>query len=238
MGGYEAVRKWYSVVDPRTNQLVPGFDVCSACVGVVEAILPQLAGGVFVPKEDFGYPRGERRMCDLRFDTERFVQYFDALESMAEQTPRYLGRYIPHTDPFVDVVRSLASSAIAKCEKDREVRNGRWYVISQLPELTVCKSCFTQVIKLEAERGGRAIPRMFEVELRPIGSCQLYSDRMRDIFREAVKNDDFVLLARKARERKEKELEYREDLEAAKGYRGERREEEETIAERRWRRWE
>ena len=202
-----------------------------------------------------GRRRGRKRICDMRFDTENFIHYFDALELVAEQTPRHLGRYLADLSLFVEVVNKLAkedgaaprsalgigggrrgngSGAISptRCAGSKELRGASWWCIAQLPELTVCDSCFKAVVKPEVENR-RAIPRMFEAERRERGSCQLYSERMRRIFRECCEGDEFVKLARVARERREKEREYREDMEYAKTSRW--REEEEEKAGKRWR---
>ncbi len=260
VGSFPAIRNWYGVVDPARGKIVEGFDICPACVQIVTAVLPQLEG-IFVEKPG----SKKERVCDMRFDTERFIHYFDALELVAEQTPRHLGRYLPDISLFVEVVKKLAPAAMAKaksasasssdvsststpkkprtrpqtpCERDQPLKSTEWWVIAQLPELTVCKSCFSDVVKPESERG-RALPRMFELERRDgRTSCQLYSDRMRRVFTDAVESDDFVRLARAARERREREGEYAGDMEFAARFRGERREEEEAKAERSWRKWE
>lgn len=254
LGPNQAVRDWHSVIDPSTGKLVENFDICHSCVQLVEAVLPQLEG-TFKRREEwdagYGSDRGSngksrKRVCDMRFDTENFIHYFDALELVAEQTPRHLGRYLPDMSLFVEVIKRLASSPQTlkyatdtppKCEGSKELMGQNWYVIAQLPELMVCKACFRDVVRPEVEMR-RAIPRMFEVERRERGSCQLYSERMRRIFRETCKRDEFVVLARAARERRESEREYREDLEFAARFKGQRREEEEEKAERRWRVWE
>lgn len=84
--------------------------------------------------------------------------------------------------------------------------DSRWYSIAQLPELSVCAACFEEVVRPEAERR-RAIAAMFALGREvPVGSCGLHSRRMREVFKEAVVRDDYVLLARAARERREKEI--------------------------------
>lgn len=282
LGPNEAVRDWYGVVDSGTGGLVGEFDVCGSCVEVIGAVLPQLSG-VFKRRSEFepvsgygsdlgygsgghgsgsdranGRKKGKKRICDMRFDTENFIHYFDALELVAEQTPRHLGRHLPDMSLFVEVVKKLVASAPPKppkpqqyggrdsssgattppqCQGSKELIGANWWCIAQLPELTVCKSCFLSVVRPQVENR-RAIPRMFEVERRERGSCQLYSERMRRVFRECCASNEFVTLAKTARERRAKEREYREDLEFAKRFNGGRREEEEDAAERRWGRYE
>lgn len=58
------------------------------------------------------------------------------------------------------------------------------------------------------------------------------------MFREAVERDDYRLLARAARERREKEIEFRWDMEDAMKLSRVVREDEVEAVEREWRRWE
>lgn len=96
--------------------------------------------------------------------------------------------------------------ATPPCSGDKEVFDSRWYSIAQLPELSVCAECFEEVVRPEAERR-RAIAAMFALGREvPVGNCGMHSRRMREVFREAVRKDDYVLLARAARERREKEV--------------------------------
>lgn len=234
-GAHPTVRKWHSILDPSTGQPIRNFDVCPACAKTIETLLPALRG-VFVLTNVEG-PAGPRRACDMRFDTERFVEYFDALELAAEQTSRSSGRGVPDVRGFAAVVRRFAA-VLPGCRGQGEVRDARWYGIAQLPEFTVCEECFEGVVRPEVERR-RAIAEMFELGRRQgMGSCQLYSERMRGLFREAVGRDDYRALARAARERRDMEREYRWDLEDAMKLKGVEREEEVQAVERKWRRWE
>ncbi|KAI9746474.1 MAG: hypothetical protein M1818_000187 [Claussenomyces sp. TS43310] len=205
-GKHEAVRRWYSVPDPKTGSHVPHFDVCSTCVKSVEALLPTLRS-LFVRVDD-KRPPDLPRVCDMRFDSKRFVHYFDALERMADSTKSRRGL---DTQDFVELVKRYASTP--ECTRDVEQHNVCWNVITQLPEFTVCDDCYDEVIRPELERR-RAIAAMFTKPRQhmPVASCQLYSDRMRSIFQQAVRGDDYKLLAARARERKDREVEYRRSM--------------------------
>lgn len=200
LGGHEASRKWHSVRDPDSGRLVHNFNVCHACTQVVEALLPATRG-LFVPTHPEGAP-APKRTCDLRFDSPRFLHYFDALELLDDRSSAS-GRALD-SRPFVVLAKRFV--ATPPCRGDKEVFDSRWYSIAQLPELSVCAACFEEVVRPEAERR-RAIAAMFGLGREvPVGSCGMHSRRMREAFMEAVRKDDYVLLARAARERREKEV--------------------------------
>ncbi|PBP24844.1 hypothetical protein BUE80_DR004206 [Diplocarpon rosae] len=232
LGSHEAVRQWHSVIDHKTGLPVRGFDVCYSCVKSVEILLPTIQG-VFVRTDRDGPPTS--RICDLRFDSKRFVQYFDALETAADRAAYYSSP--PDTRELASLARRLA--LFPECQRDQDLLDRRWYVIAQLPEFTVCEECFDDVVWPELEEG-KAIPKMFgKAQRLGRASCQLYSSRMRGVFRLAVDSGDYLLLAGKARERKQLEREWKGNLEIVRrgeGGGGVEREVERLAAE--WRRWE
>ncbi|KFY08443.1 hypothetical protein V492_06225 [Pseudogymnoascus sp. VKM F-4246] len=200
LGGHEATRKWHSVRDPDSGRLVNNFNVCHACTQVVEALLPATRG-LFVPTHPDGAP-APKRTCDLRFDSPRFLHYFDALELISDKASASGRAMDPR--PFAALAKRYV--ATPTCRGDKEVFDSRWYSIAQLPELSVCTACFEEVVRPEAERR-RAIAAMFALGREvPVGSCGMHSRRMREVFKEAVRKDDYVLLARAARERREREV--------------------------------
>ena len=207
LGKHEAVRQWHSIVDPKTGTPIRNFDVCYSCVKSVETLLPPIRG-IFVRTDSHG-PPGAPRVCDLRFDSKRFVQYFDALETTADKADDDDGP--PDTRHLASLARRWA--LIEECQHDTELLDRRWHIITQLPEFTVCEECFGEVVWPELEEG-KAIPKMFNKNLQriPKASCQLYSTKMRGIFRLAVDADDYKLLASKARERKTVEAAYKANL--------------------------
>jgi hypothetical protein len=175
----------------------------------MEILLPPIRG-IFVPT-DVHLTSSTRRVCDLRFDSKRFVQYFDAFETTADEAAYH--------DASLDT-RSLASlvrrfAATEECQRHVELRDARWHMITQLPDFTVCPECFDEVVwpELSGRGSPKAIALMFKEtpQRLPRASCQLYSARMRGIFRTAVDGDDYKLLASKARERRTVEARWKSD---------------------------
>ncbi|PMD49147.1 uncharacterized protein K444DRAFT_649082 [Hyaloscypha bicolor E] len=234
LGKHEAVRQWHSIIDPKTRAPVPGFSVCYSCVKSVETLLPALRK-IFVQVDSHRSTTGPR-VCSLRFDSKRFIEYFDALETTADRAD-YDDR-----DPDMRDVASLARrmASMPECQHDKELIDRKWHIITQLPEFTVCEECFDDVVEPELEER-KAIPLLFKQTLQriPKASCQLYSTKMRGIFRLAVDSDDYKLLAAKARERKTLELAYKANVAELRRSRGGPIIENEMrrIAEE-WKKWE
>ncbi len=231
MGKYEAVRKWYSIADPHTGHPIRNFDVCLSCVKSIETLLPSLKG-VFV-RTDHNYPPNLPRVCDMRFDSKRFIHYFDSLETAADTASD--SRYPPDTSELVSLVKRFA--ALPECPRDSTVSNSYWYIITQLPDFTVCPECFDEVVLPGLEKG-KAIPLMFNkaMQRKEAASCQLYSERMRGIFEKAVNGSDYKLLAARARERGAKELQCKKEIAEWKGVKGGEKEIRKIEGE--WAKWE
>jgi hypothetical protein len=207
LGRHEAVRQWYSIIDPKTRAPVPGFNVCYSCIKSVETLLPALRS-IFV-QIDSHRSAPTPRVCSLRFDSKRFIQYFDAFETTADRAD--YDDLAPDMREVASLARRLAS--LPECQHDKELIDRKWHIITQLPEFTVCEECFDEVVVPELEER-KAIPLMFKSTLQriPKASCQLYSTKMRGIFRLAVDSDDYKLLVAKARERKTLELAYKANV--------------------------
>jgi hypothetical protein len=236
LGKREAVRQWHSIIDPKTGAPIRGFDVCYSCVKSVETLLPAIRG-IFVRVDHGPSASANPRICDLRFDSKRFIQYFDALETTADRAE--YDDVDPDLRELASIARRMAS--VEECQHDKELIDRRWHIITQLPEFTVCEECFDEVVWPELEER-KAIPMMFNKTLQriPKASCQLYSTKMRGIFRLAVDSDDYKLLAAKARERKTIETAYKTNiLELRKKGKGIPAVEKEIKrVEEEWKRWE
>jgi len=206
LGKHEAVRQWHSVLDPKTGAPIRGFDVCYSCVKSVETLLPAVRG-VFVRIDT--HNSGSPRICDLRFDSKRFIQYFDALETTADLSSDMYEP--PDTRDLAYLCRKFA--LIPECQNDKDLVDRKWHIITQLPEFTVCEECFDEVVYPEIE-DGKAVAKLFSKDLKrmPRASCQLYGEKMRGIFRLAVDSGDYKLLASKARERRAAEEGYKRDM--------------------------
>lgn len=235
LGKHEAIRQWHSIIDPRTGTPIRGFDVCYSCVKSVETLLPAIRG-IFIRTDSHG-SSSTPKVCDLRFDSKRFIQYFDALETTADRAD--YDDVEPDTRDLASLARRL--SQMDECEHDKDLIDRRWHIITQLPEFTVCEECFDEVVWPKLD-GRKAIPMMFNKTLQriPKASCQLYSAKMRGIFRSAVDSDDYKLLAAKARERKAVETAYKANIaELRKKGKGIPAVEKEIKrVEEEWRRWE
>jgi len=218
-GKQPAIRQWYSLIDSKSRSLIQNFHVCTSCVKSIEVLLPPIRG-LFVkcdPRRSVTDPR----ICNLRFDSNRFIKYFDALETTADScVPSSNGTLIPpDTRALTSLCKNLAS--IPECVRDQDLYNAHWNIITQLPEFTVCEECFEEVVWPEWE-DGKAIPRMFGKKLvfREKASCQLYSRKMRGIFRLAVDGDDWGFLASEVRKRRELEARYKREVDAVKRFGG------------------
>jgi len=204
LGSKETHRQWYSIIDPKLRTPIRNFDVCYSCVKSIEVLLPAIKG-VFIPT-DVHLISSTRRVCDLRFDSKRFVQYFDALETTADES--YREDLPPDIRALAALVRRF--SLIEECQGEKDLRDARWHIITQLPEFTVCPECFDDVVWPQLEKR-KAIPLMFKESSQriPKASCQLYSARMRKAFKDAVDDDDYKLLASTVRERRVMEGKYK-----------------------------
>ena len=236
-GPRRATRVWYSIRNPETKKTIPDFTVCYGCAKAVEALLPNLTG-VFTYLNDSHTPTKD--ICALHFlgdDRRRFVLYFDALETTSD---RALEREeMPDLQQLADEIERL--SLYTECQQYSKVMNGNWHVMEYLPELTVCGECFDEVVRprLDADN---AVARSFFVKPQRLdaASCQLYSERMRDVFRRACRRDDFQYLEDKVLERRRVEKDIHAKIAALdkRGQNDAETEEEVSKLIREWQKWE
>jgi len=188
-----ASRVWYSMMAPNSRRPIPTFNVCLGCAKMVEVLLPNLAG-VFVPLDLHEATRG---ICELHFAPER-KRFFDYFEEMKATSDKALTRRTaPNLIELVDRIREI--SIHDECLRNTPIPNRRWHVLQRAPEFTVCEECFNVVVwpMIEDEDNSSEMPRNFYKykQPKPVAACQLYSDRMRRVFLEACKYDDFEFLA-------------------------------------------
>ncbi|KAK3346087.1 hypothetical protein B0T25DRAFT_460385, partial [Lasiosphaeria hispida] len=103
----------------------------------------------------------------------------------------------PGGTPAVGCPRNLLSTT-TKC-----------HTMQGLFDLTACEHCYASVVKPDADRGVE-MARRFEgnPSAMPSGfTCQLYSDRMRRVWSDAVSTGNFEYLRQKVLERRAKERE-------------------------------
>ncbi|KAK4203739.1 hypothetical protein QBC40DRAFT_250863 [Triangularia verruculosa] len=207
-GGVKATRIWYGLLSPNTRhqQPIQEFEVCSSCAKICEALLPNLAGA-FVPLDNHEPMRGT---CEMYYspDRKRFMDLWDHLEGVSDQALKLLTA--PDLVMLADRVRYTCH--YEECGRNTPLRNKKWYMMERLPEMTVCGDCFGEVVEplLEQVRRGDIndvrgeIPRNFYKQRRRVeglASCQLYSDRMRNVFRLAAEHGDWRFLEGQVLER-------------------------------------
>ena len=185
------VRSWYRIIDPETGNPVPNFEACSACVRGVEYMFPQLKG---VFKRSTGLVE---RTCDLTCESKRFAGYMAQFDVAAMRCEVERLRE-PNIQALADHARRTAR--VRECTRDDKIRSQPWHFMAQLPELTICEECFQDVVwpvinQPIAAKINRTLQILPSEGPHTNGvSCQLYSDRMRKVFLEAVQYNDFDLL--------------------------------------------
>ena len=189
------IRAWYRLPDPATGANVPNFDACSECVRSIEIIFPQLRGIFKRPKSLV-----QERTCDLNTQSARFEGYLRLLDAAALKYDVERLKE-PDIQPFADHARKTAR--VRECSRDDMVLDQLWHFIPALPQFTICEECFEQVVWPVADQPvARSVNRSLQLvpcARRHSGlSCQLYSERMRRVFLEAVSHGDFEYLKQAA----------------------------------------
>ena len=206
-GDREVVRPWYGLRDPD-GLFVKNFHVCYSDVRKVERMLPTLEG-LFLPlPQRVSYTKAT---CAIRPDSNRFSAYIDALIATHEKA--VASRKPANSLPFIDLVERRQS--LRDCTKDHLLLGQLWHFIPSIPQLTVCEDCFETIIEPEVKKN-QDIAVRFNRTIQPLygegpgSSCQLYSQRMRKVFRRALQDNDIKYLTRKAKERRDAELRLQE----------------------------
>lgn len=202
-GDRKSTRIWLTIIDPYTRRPIPNFAICLQCAQTIEALLPNMAG-IFVPLD----PRSEpsRNICALHFTPQRkeFVMYFDALETTADKA--LSTNQPPNLDVLSQELEQLSRSQ--ECPHDDPVPDGYWHIMQYLPDFTVCEKCFGEVVRPKISEDNMLARNFYLKPQRvPDATCQLYSDRMRDVFRRACRRNDTTYLAEEVRKRARKEHE-------------------------------
>ncbi|ORY71247.1 uncharacterized protein BCR38DRAFT_479760 [Pseudomassariella vexata] len=207
-GPREAYRIWYTIRDPVSQRPVRNFNICHHCAKTIEVLLPNLSG-VFVPLDSPA--ESTRGICDMHQEghgggaRKRFVRYFDDMETISDNA--LSTNSAPDITALAEKIRGR--SAIRECWNARPVRDGRWYMMRSLPDVTVCEECFFEVVYPLLQRCDSGVPGNFyhEPQHLPIAACQLYSQRMRDVFYRASRRNDLRYFESRIQERRAKEHE-------------------------------
>lgn len=232
-GMQKGVRNWYSVRD-RDGHFLRGLTICSADVKKVEILFPAFKGLLLPLPMRMSHHNDIESLthyCALRtYHNGRFSVYLDCLAALHDEAVS--AHRMPDASDFVTLVRR--KTRFPECPRDDKQVRCDWYFIPTLaPALTVCEECYNDVV-LPHVQANSDVAMRFNRSMQTVRnegrfglSCQLYSTRMRDVFRYAVEDNDMKYLARKAKERKEIEddfqdrvLRIREDSEQLKGRSG------------------
>ena len=230
------VRSWYRLYNPETNRHISNFNVCSYCVRSIETIFPNLHG-VFQPTKTSN--PSQVRACDLSAESHRFATYVDTLEQISQQAATY--RRPPNMLRFVHLAQQMA--AVRECTRDDLVLGQPWHFMPHLSEFTVCEECYNYVVWPEITAGSQlagSFNRTLQVlPPSPMGtSCQLYSPRMREVFRSCCQENDWVGLRAGVLQRVRVERDLQGRLAQVRMYGGEGAAEEVRRLVADWKRWE
>ncbi|PGH26949.1 hypothetical protein AJ80_01332 [Polytolypa hystricis UAMH7299] len=215
-GRTPSTRTWYGVADSESRYIIPNFSACSACVRNLQILVPYVRGAFR------SVPLPQERICDLRTDSPRFVRYLDLLDAAAMQSKsdprghldlRHFMRYVKRKNSMHD------------CSRDH-LRVGPWHYIPELPQFTICEDCYDDVVwpLSDTPLGTRVSSTLQRLPGRDReASCQLFSPRMRAMFRDAAQHGDFTYLKAVALRRYDAEMSFRERKrvlleDAAQGY--------------------
>ena len=235
-GKVEAVREWYKIDDPNTGRQVYNFNVCSYCVRNVETLFPILRGIFHKGRKHQSAPM---RICDLRTDSQRFSCYVDLLEETANQAIHF--RRAPNTFRFVEFAKRMVVNR--ECPRENVLYGQGWYIIPHIPEFTACEECYDLIVCPVVERGSSLaaqFTRKPQVVASPhVGvSCQLYSPRMKKVFREACERNNLQYLRNVAIQRHTAERNLQTWQLEAHRYPEDEKADRLTDLVREWRRWE
>ncbi|RGP66148.1 hypothetical protein FLONG3_8965 [Fusarium longipes] len=207
-GDRVTTRNWQSLWNPYTRQPVYDFTVCPQCVKIIHALFPNLTG-IFIPVDSRS--ESTRGLCAMRFKPKRkrFVMYFDALETASDQARREQEE--PDVKTLAQDIEKMA--AVSECQEDKPIVNGHWHIMQFLQQFTVCGECFDEVVRPSIKEDN-VIARNFYMKPQklPLATCQLYSTRMREIFKKACRWNDPKYLEAKVLERLDVEAMIHEKL--------------------------
>ncbi|ETI20734.1 hypothetical protein G647_07076 [Cladophialophora carrionii CBS 160.54] len=196
------LRRWYHLTDPRTKRAVDNFDICSACVRNIDLIFPKLQFCVFDRPQD---KKEVEKICNLNTHSRHFLPILNELERLSERSKDS----IRHRDfqDFVDYIRRISRNR--QCVKDTLLATQSWHFHPEIPELTICEECYEEVvwplrdrpIARDVSKTLKLVPPLRKSSLLPGTSCQLYSERMRRAFHDAVSRNNLESLKQVAQYR-------------------------------------
>lgn len=229
-GRTEDSRIWYSIMDPRRRRPVQSLTVCPHCAKTIEAILPSLFG-VFVALDAPAVPT--RGVCDMHFapGRQRFLKLFDLMENTSDLA--VARKSTIDQQALADRVRDITLTP--ECKGGIPAYGEKWHVMESVPDFTVCEECFDEVVLpiLESDRPSRVARNFYKrPQTLPKAECQLYSTRMRNVFKKACDQDSLNYLQDVLQERLDIQASINARLEERPG------EAERTELLKEWAKWE
>jgi hypothetical protein len=180
----------YQVLDPNTNKPIPNVMFCELCMRCVFELWPNLIRK-FV-KAAMPTPW----ICDFQMQSRRGFQYVaKLLNNQVEYT------WEVDLREFIEFARTR--SMLDECVRKETVRGVACYGVAKIPSLAICKECYHDGVAPNlVEESSFAAEIELESRVRDAGfECQLYSVRMRQVFKEAAANDDIGFLRTRVHER-------------------------------------
>ncbi|KAK5938494.1 hypothetical protein PMZ80_009465 [Knufia obscura] len=213
-GSKPDVRMWWKLIDPSTDRAVPDFFACSACVGSVHQIFPDL------PDQFRRDVLNQEKVCNLHPGSKHFNTFMEQLDQVAEKCRDRGKSSARYMQPFVDHIRRVTRHP--ECARDTLMTNRAWHFMNDLPEFSICEACYEEVVWPQREKPvARDISKVMKivphsafrgsgvtssasnagVGTHPV-SCQLYSERMRRMFADVVSGRiSFEMFRSKVKER-------------------------------------
>lgn len=201
-GSKTDLRRWFDIIDPSTKKAIPDFLVCSACARRVDMVFPDL-NRVFDRPDDC---LARERICSLHAAGTHFHPIIEQLEQAHDRCDGRLWR-AADVEGLVRYIRRLTN--YLPCQRDAMQTSKSWHFMPDLPEFTVCEECYDDVVWPLSDRPiardicktSKPVPTKTNSEFSSPLSCQLYSERMRKVFRDAVAQRDFSKLRDAAKTR-------------------------------------
>ncbi|KAL2127768.1 hypothetical protein VTI74DRAFT_10184 [Chaetomium olivicolor] len=219
-------RTWYTVQDPQTGaQPLPGWTVCGHCVLNIQACCPSVAPA-WAPLRPEAATRASCAMVPSDcYDDTRTMQILQQIGGCAVSAailrrpdlsqligwlranppPPRGGSGLAHPSSFPGM--GAAAHVNGLCPRNIPSTTLRCYTMQGLVDFTVCEQCYSDVIRPDVDNG-ISMARQFDADPSAIASgftCQLYSDRMRQVWREAASTGNLAYLQQKVSERRMKE---------------------------------
>jgi hypothetical protein len=184
-------RVWYTIADPDSGDLLKQWTICGDCRSQIVKVCPP-----FEQTLKMVSTAPVRAMCDLvpKIAAVRSMICFKELincEQAAHETDELDMR------PLADFIKRFTN--VPACPKDIPTSIPRkFYHIPGGSEYAICQDCYLTFIEPEASAGGvLAQEVLLSPKPMPQMTCQLYSERMRRVWADAVATSDKAFLLQK-----------------------------------------